>query len=1052
MSAFNVVQALRPAIQVGGGGGMPAAAPAVNPIQSTSSSTGASQVNLRGMNQSSYNLQIALASSKIAANRRKAIQDDETDEAAQDWRRKDRIKTISVALIICLNIGIDPPDVVKTVPCAKLECWIDPHGLPPAKALESIARNLQSQYEVWQPRARYKHALDPTMEELKKLCCTLRRNAKEERILFHYNGHGVPRPTPSGEIWVFNKSYTQYIPVALYDLQTWLGSPCVFVYDCSGAGNILQAFNRFAEQRDAEAQKLAAGHSGSNPLIIPTTPLKECIQLAACGPNEVLPMNPNLPADIFTACLTTPIEIALQWFVLNSPMLASVTIDHVMKLPGRLNDRRTPLGELNWIFTAITDTIAWNVLPRSLFKRLFRQDSLVAAFFRNFLLADRILRSQRCTPQSYPALPPTHQHPMWDAWDLAVDLCMSQLPVLLSAKEGAPDAPIYENSNFFFEQLTAFEVWLAQGNIAKKTPEQLPVVLQVLLSQAHRLRALKLLARFLSFGSWAVYQALSVGIFPYVLKLLQSPADELKPTLIQIWAYILAVDESCQNDLLKDAGYNYFISYIAQPVPTSTTSSSGGGITTTASPAADSTTIATTTTSAQSSTQPTSQTTIAFTSTSTISADEDATTRANAYFVLAKLCKGFRLGQIACLKANTIPLCLDALEKPHAKQRLWACLCLGQIWCDFTDAKWVGIRHNVSERLVGLLQDSDPLIRSAALFSIGTLIGGLDRTEQVINIEQTAAINCLVASNDASHIVRKQLVTTLSALVTENHPKFVHAAYELLEEERQNLLGPESSDSLSASPRHSSVPIAEHTAARPISTPGGIGERGGVAASPRAFSGTALPTSHSPQSWLSPANVSYSSSQQTADPIFWDPLSNPAVCMCIWKTLLNLSCDPNAEVASSAQHVVDAVTELLLRSPFGSSASKIWYQLNDAVYEKTSGGLKPQFYAGGHQCFATKHRVDVVLRQGGALIGTFRQEAGCTADGPAFKAFFKFYCLTAESVQYVVWLAVADERIVCVADKFCEQYSVREKGYFLRDDLGWPTGSVDKIPREPRQS
>lgn len=28
---------------------------------------------------------------------------------------------------------------------------------------------------------------------------------QEERVLFHYNGHGVPRPTPNGEIWVFNK-------------------------------------------------------------------------------------------------------------------------------------------------------------------------------------------------------------------------------------------------------------------------------------------------------------------------------------------------------------------------------------------------------------------------------------------------------------------------------------------------------------------------------------------------------------------------------------------------------------------------------------------------------------------------------------------------------------------------------------------------------------------------------------------------------------------------------------------------------------------------------
>ena len=89
------------------------------------------------------------------------------------------------------------------------------------------------------------------------------------------------------------------------------------------------------------------------------------------------------------------------------------------------------LGELNWIFTAITDTIAWNTLPRTLFQKLFRQDLLVASLFRNFLLAERVMRSYDCTPVSSPALPPTHQHPMWKAWDLAVDMALAQLPVIL---------------------------------------------------------------------------------------------------------------------------------------------------------------------------------------------------------------------------------------------------------------------------------------------------------------------------------------------------------------------------------------------------------------------------------------------------------------------------------------------------------------------------------------------------------------------------------------------------------------------------------------------
>lgn len=86
------------------------------------------------------------------------------------------MKTVSVALVLCLNVGVDPPDVVKTSPCARLECWIDP--LSSQKALEAIGANLQKQYERWQPRARYKQSLDPTVDEVKKLCSSLRRNAK----------------------------------------------------------------------------------------------------------------------------------------------------------------------------------------------------------------------------------------------------------------------------------------------------------------------------------------------------------------------------------------------------------------------------------------------------------------------------------------------------------------------------------------------------------------------------------------------------------------------------------------------------------------------------------------------------------------------------------------------------------------------------------------------------------------------------------------------------------------------------------------------------------
>ena len=60
----------------------------------------------------------------------------------------------------------------------------------------------------------------------------------------------------NGEIWVFNRTYTQYIPLSLYDLQSWMGSPSIFVYDCSNAGIIVNSFEQFVEQheRDYQAQ------------------------------------------------------------------------------------------------------------------------------------------------------------------------------------------------------------------------------------------------------------------------------------------------------------------------------------------------------------------------------------------------------------------------------------------------------------------------------------------------------------------------------------------------------------------------------------------------------------------------------------------------------------------------------------------------------------------------------------------------------------------------------------------------------------------------------
>ncbi|XP_035914785.1 regulatory-associated protein of mTOR [Anopheles stephensi] len=675
----------------------------------------------------------------------------------QSWRVRDRMKTVSVALVLCLNIGVDPPDVVKIDKCARAECWINPTSYSPGKALEMISYQLQKQYERWQPRARYRHSLDPNMEDVKKLCTSLRRTAKEERVLFHYNGHGVPRPTANGEIWVFNKTFTQYIPLSIYDLQTWMGAPSIYVYDCSNAGIIVNSFNTFAEQHESEMEQMrnrsgsTAGQqhatsggdlqSGEDSRVSPspsagaagTTTYRNCIQLAACAADQLLPMNPNLPADLFTSCLTTPVKMALRWFTLQSTsqLVPEVTEELIEKIPGQLNDRRTMMGELNWIFTAITDTIAWNTLRPELFQKLFRQDLLVASLFRNFLLAERILRAYDCTPISSPALPPSYRHPMWSAWDLALDQALAQLPDIL--EKGKP----FQHSPFFEEQLTAFQVWLEGSTEQRSPPEQLPIVLQVLLSQVHRLRALELLGHFVDLGPWAVNLALSVGIFPYVLKLLQSSAKELRPCLVFIWAKIVAVDGTCQIDLIREQGHKYFLTALQETNP--------GG-------------------------QP-----------------FKGNHRTYAAFVLASIVHNFPNGQSSALQGQLVSICLDQLnDDSNPLLRQWLAICLGHLWQNYEQARWSGVRDNANEKLYPLLSDPHPEVRAAAVYALGTFISSVkQRSDHANNIDRSTAMHLfMTVSNDMSPLVRMELIAALQWMVLFFETQFASTFLQLDSPER----------------------------------------------------------------------------------------------------------------------------------------------------------------------------------------------------------------------------------------------------------------------------
>lgn len=738
------------------------------------------------------------------------------------WRGKDnKHKTSQAILVICLNIGVDPPDIVKTNPCAVLECWIDPFSLPPSKALEAIGKNLVHQFETLNPRMKYKHYPDPSVDDTRKFCMTLRKLAKEERALFYYNGHGVPKPTASGEIWVFNRGYTQYIPVSLHDLQGWLGCPTIYVWDCSAAGHIIENFEKFAKRRDEEFhQQHPDPASQAN-----YSPYLDCVHLAACAADETLPMCPDLPADVFTSALTSPIEMALRFYVLQNQHRLSVSIEDAMKIPGDLKDRRTPLGELNWIFTAITDTIAWTAFPKDLFKRFFRQDWTLAALSRNFLLAERIMRKYNCTPRTYPALPPAHMHPLWQSWDLAVDKVMVQLPNLLqqsrtvtaSVDQNAAPPWQYENvaSGFFEEHLQAFYVWLNRGGSAltkrgplaaepdklptmatpnpneeivtskpgdviatttgrskpssrrtreadlvpRKPPDQLPILLQVLLSQTHRLRALILLGNFIDLGAWAVHLALTIGIFPYVQKLLQSQARELEPVLIYIWSRVIAYDQSVQVDLLRENGHKYFTRLLKPDT--------------------------------------------------ILNIPNELEHRAMCGFIMAMECRDHPAGQQAALDQNFLQSCASGLESADYLMRQWSALGMALLWDRFDYGKSYAVGTlSLPDLLLSFIMDDAAEVRAAIFFALSTLYGasasadphrrGGDGTGSMLHLNErdhlgfelkTGVEAILIGKDDASPMVRKEVVVLFSTIVHEWRGWFVIAAWAYWEGSRSDFNG-----------------------------------------------------------------------------------------------------------------------------------------------------------------------------------------------------------------------------------------------------------------------
>ncbi|NXC56977.1 RPTOR protein, partial [Aleadryas rufinucha] len=372
-------------------------------------------------------------------------------------------------------------------------------------------------------------------------------------------------------------------------------------------------------------------------------------------------------------------------------------------------------------------------------------------------------------------------------------------------------------------------------------------------------------------------QALSVGIFPYVLKLLQSSARELRPLLVFIWAKILAVDSSCQADLVKDNGHKYFLSVLADPYM-------------------------------------------------------PAEHRTMTAFILAVIVNNYNTGQEACLQGNLIAICLEQLNDPHPLLRQWVAICLGRIWQNFDSARWCGVRDSAHEKLYSLLSDPIPEVRCAAVFALGTFVGNsAERTDHSTTIDHNVAMMLAQLINDGSPMVRKELVVALSHLVVQYESNFCTVALQFIEEEKNYPLpSPAAAEGGSLTPVRDGPctprlrSVSSYGNIRAVTTARNLNKSlqnlslNEESGSSVAFSPGNLSTSSSASSTLgSPENEEYILSFETIDKMrrvsSYSSLNSligvsfNSVYTQIWRVLLHLAADPYPDVSDLAMKVLNSI-------------------------------------------------------------------------------------------------------------------------------------------------
>lgn len=166
-------------------------------------------------------------------------------------------------------------------------------------------------------------------------------------------------------------------------------------------------------------------------------------------------------------------------------------------------------------------------------------------------------------------------------------------------------------------------------------------------------------------------------------------------------------------------------------------------------------------------------------------------------FILSVIVRHNPAGQAIMIQNSSsssgsiIDVVFDLIVEPNFSKnsnlRKWLIICLGNLWENNEDIRWLATRNLVYDKLFSLLDDPVPEVRAACVYAFGTFMNSvIQRQEHADDIDR-AICSTLIQKlfYDSSPLVRKELLVTLHWFILIFEKTFLAIVWKQQQEEEQ---------------------------------------------------------------------------------------------------------------------------------------------------------------------------------------------------------------------------------------------------------------------------